>query len=470
MVTKPKTHHLRDKLRKIWPGLPSSIGQLRSGLRNSIEDVARLTLATVLGYLLTTRLLSPPADLTGALTALLVVQASLRGSFRAGMVRVIAVVTGISIAMSVAAFVGLHWWSLALVVFVALMMARVLRLESGSAEVAISAMLILGSAGADVAAFNRFANTIIGTTVGIVLPLLWPRRVKVPDLTRDLRHISGRLTEIFRSAAKYLTRQPMTKDAASGWLVESRHITPLIASATTTLDEAADVQRYNTRQIFNADVVPLLRSGLEAVERCLLASRNLFRTIQTAAPEHPTPDDGYGEQVRPALVDVLERLGRAIETFTELIEADVTGQSTVAEERHEAAMDQARIAAANLTALMRVDTDQTGLWLTRGTILSAVENILNELDLTEYREVRHQWQASQLGRALPAGSIGPRIRSPWGQFAQQRLRARAAQSRIAYPEGSHQVSSDDTTALMPSIEQPPRPPRPTPAPEDDQPA
>lgn len=463
MVTRPNTNNLRGKLRKIWPGLPSNIGQLRSELRNSVEDVARLTLATVLGYLLTVKVLPPPVDLTGALTALLVVQASLRGSFRAGMVRVVAVVTGISIAMSVAAFVGLHWWSLALVVFLALMMARVMRLDSGSAEVAISAMLILGSAGADVAALTRFANTIIGTTVGIVLPLLWPRRVEVPNLTHDLRDISGRLTEIFRSAAKYLSKQPMTRQAAGNWLVETRHITPLIASATTTLDEAADVQRYNTRQIFNADVVPLVRGGLESVERSLLASRHLFRIIETAAPEHPTPDDGYGDLVRPALVKVLDQLGRVIETFTDLIEADATGDASQQEQRHEAALTQARIAAAGLTELMRVDTDQTGLWLLRGTILSAIENILAELDLTGYRQMRDDWRASQLGRALPAGSIGPRIRSPWGQFAQQRLRARAAQSRLTHPEGSHQVTSDDTTALMPSVE-PVRPP------EDDQPA
>ena len=463
MVDKLKNHHLRDWLRKIWPGLPSGVSDLRGALGAAVEDVGRLTVATVLGYLLTVKLLPAPVDLTGALTAMLIVQASLRGSFRAGMVRVVAVLTGISVAMVVATFVGLHWWSLALVVFAALMMARVLRLESGSLEAAISAMLILGSAGAEVAAFTRFANTLIGTAVGILLPLLWPRRVRIPDLTRDLKEISARLSEVFGDTASHLKQDPMTKDEASRWLRATRHITPLISSATTTLDEAADVQRYNTRQIFNADVVPLVRNGLEAMERSLLSSRNLFRIVETAAPEQRTPDDGYGDYVRPALAGVLDGLSRVIKTFADLVESDAIGDAAEAEQRHEAAMVDARAATANLTELMRVDTGQTKLWLLRGTILSAIENILAELDLTAYRVFRDEWRASQLGRALPAGSIGPHIRSPWGQLAQQRLRARAARSRVAHPEGSHQVTWDDTTALMPAAEQPDPPP-------DDRPA
>lgn len=463
MVDKLKKHHLRDWLRKIWPGLPSGVSDLRGALGAAVEDVGRLTVATVLGYLLTVKLLPAPVDLTGALTAMLIVQASLRGSFRAGMVRVVAVLTGISVAMVVATFVGLHWWSLALVVFAALMMARVLRLESGSLEAAISAMLILGSAGAEVAAFTRFANTLIGTAVGILLPLLWPRRVRIPDLTRDLKEISARLSEVFGDTASHLKQHPMTKDEASRWLRATRHITPLVSSATTTLDEAADVQRYNTRQIFNADVVPLVRNGLEAMERSLLSSRNLFRIVETAAPEQRTPDDGYGDYVRPALASVLDGLSRVIKTFADLVESDAIGDAAEAEQRHEAAMVDARAATANLTELMRVDTGQTKLWLLRGTILSAIENILAELDLTAYRVFRDEWRASQLGRALPAGSIGPHIRSPWGQLAQQRLRARAARSRVAHPEGSHQVTWDDTTALMPAAEQPDPPP-------DDRPA
>ncbi|MFZ2479290.1 MAG: aromatic acid exporter family protein, partial [Propioniciclava sp.] len=209
---------LRGKLRKIWPGLPSTRVAWQRSVEGAIRDVARLTLATVLGYLLTVKLLPPPVDLTGALTALLVTQASLRGSFRAGLVRVGAVVSGILVALAVATFVGLHWWSLAVVVFIALLVARVLQLGDAGLESAISAMLILGSVGAEVAAQTRFLTTIIGTIVGIVLPLVLPRRVQTADLTRDLRRIALRLRSVYRDAARYLTVNSPNTQATRQWL------------------------------------------------------------------------------------------------------------------------------------------------------------------------------------------------------------------------------------------------------------
>lgn len=443
--------YVRDKLRKIWPGLPSGPAELRRALGEAVADVGRLTLATVLGYLLTVTLLPAPVDLTGALTALLVMQASLRGSFRAGMVRVVAVVTGIGIALVVATFVGLQWWSLAAVVFAALLAARVLRLEGASLETAISAMLILGSAGVDVAAFTRFATTVIGTVVGIGLPLLLPRHVRTADLTGGLRQVAARLQEVFSDASEHVGRRPMTKDAASRWLAASWQVAPLARAAETVFEEAADVQKWNTRQIFQADVVPLLRHGLGALERSLLSSAHLFQVMAAEAPSEATLDDGYGDDVRRELARVLHRLGTAMAAFADLVEADVLGSPSQAEVDLQRELDGVRESLNDLVSWMKVDPGQTGLWLLRGSIASAIEQILAEIDLARYLELRDDWRASQLGRALPTGAIGPRIRHPWSLLAQQRLRARAARSRLLHPEGSHEVGSDETTVLMPPV-------------------
>lgn len=445
------SRRVRDQLRKIWPGIPGGPADLRRAVGDAVIDVGRLSAATVLGYLLTVRLLPPPVDLTGALTALLVVQASLRGSFRAGMVRVAAVVTGIVVALGVATFVGLHWWSLALVVFVALLIAKVLRFEGASLETAVSGMLILGSSGVDVAAWTRVATTLIGTTVGIVLPLLWPRRVRTADLTHGLRRVADRLSEVYRDAARQLSGHPMTRDAATRWLNATRQVAPLVSVATGNLDEAADVRRGNTRQLFQADVVPLLRHGLESLQRSLLASAHLFHVIQSEAPIQPTPDDGYGDEVRQAFVVVLRDLGDTVDAFACLVEAEANGDTSAAESGLTATLGRLRASYADLVALMKVDPDQTSLWLLRGGIGSAIEQIIAELDLTSYLTHRDEWRASQLGRSLPTGSIGPRIRSPWGLLAQRRLRTRAAISREVHPEGSYLPTSDDTTVLMPAL-------------------
>ena len=444
----------REKLRKIWPGLPSDRAGFRRAIGEAMTDVGRLTLATVLGYLLTVKVLPGQVDLTGALTALLVTQASLRGSFRAGMVRVVAVLAGVLTALGVATFVGLHWWSLAIVVFAGLLLARVLRLEGAALEVAISGMLILGAAGAEVAAVTRFTTTVIGTVVGIAVPLLLPRRVHTSDLSRGLQRVSARLREVYQGAADHLVAQPMTRDAAERWQLSTRQITPLVAAASITLDDAADLQKWNTRQIFQADVVPLLRDALNSLERITLASRHLFHVAASQAPTKATPDDGYGDEVRAALASVLIELGRTVERFTDLVDAETSGDVSGAEPLLDAAAMRLRAAYQRLVELMKVSPDQSDLWLLRGSILSALEAIIAQLDLVGYTAQRDQWRASQLGRALPAGSIGPRIRHPWGLLAQQRLRARAAKARLEHPEGSHEINYDQTTMLMAAVRDP----------------
>src|SRR5690606_38576713 len=81
-------------------------------LRPLLAWVARLTAASVVAYLLTVWLLEEPIDLTGALTALLVVQASASASLQMGVVRVGAVLTGVLVAVTLSSWVGLAWWSL----------------------------------------------------------------------------------------------------------------------------------------------------------------------------------------------------------------------------------------------------------------------------------------------------------------------------------------------------------------------
>ena len=448
---------LRRKLRKIWPGLPSTRAAWRRSVTGVAKDAGRLTLATVLGYLLTVKLLPPPVDLTGALTALLVTQASLRGSFRAGLVRVGAVVSGILVALVVSTFVGLHWWSLAVVVLVALLVARVLQLGAAGSESAISAMLILGSSGVEIAAQTRFLTTIIGTFVGIVLPLLLPRRVQTSDLTRDLKRIALRLRSVYRDAASYLSVNPLNARVTTQWLDSIRAITPLVSQADQVLDEAADVQHLNTRQIFQADIVPLLRGGLDTLERSLLATRQALTIMRPAAePEDPSSqsDDGYGDDVRLQFAVVLGAMGEAIEAYEALIEAEVGGGVHEAEAHITQTLAKVRSARHDLSTLMLSDPSQAQLWVRGGSLLAAIDQVIAEIDLTGYYDARDAWRSSQLGRSLPAGSIGPRIRSPWGLLAQHRLRQRAARAREEHPEGSYEVGSDETTVLMPSVNPP----------------
>ena len=441
-----------DRIGQIWPGVPTSRADLFRVVGDALTDVGRLTVVTVLAYLLTVTFISGPVDLTGALTAMLVTQASLRGSFRTGLTRVAAVLIGVGVAVGFSLFVGLQWWSLGLAVFVALMVARIFQLGASGLETAISAMLILGSSGTEVAAVSRLLTTLIGTVVGVIFPLALPRRIRVHELSGEVRQVAIRLGELFDDAGDHLATHTMTRDAATQWLASSREVVPLVTRAAESLDEASELRRWNRRAIFQADVVPLLREGLDALERTLLAARQVFRVMQAEAPLHPSPDDGYGDQVRRIFSVVLREVGLTVAEFGALLEAEAGGDVRDARVRYEATVATLRDTRARLTDLMLVDSVQTDLWMMRGSILSAIDQMLQDLDATAHARRYDEWQATQLGLALPQGSVGPRIRTPWGLAAHQRMRRRAARSRTEHPEVIYEVSDDELTVAMPAVE------------------
>ena len=99
-----------------------------------------------------------------ALTAMLVIQATPRSLLASGLDRIIAVVAGVGLATGFAVVFSLRWWSLGLLIFIAITIGQYLRLRANLVEVAISAMLVLGvgSLGAEAAAWQRIAETLVG--------------------------------------------------------------------------------------------------------------------------------------------------------------------------------------------------------------------------------------------------------------------------------------------------------------------
>ena len=434
----------RHKLSRMWPGLPADAAEFGRSVRDDAANLVRFTVATVLAFVVTRNLFSPgTVDLTGALAALLISRASLRGSFRAGMVRVIAVTSGVLLALLVATAFGLHWWSLGLVVLGGMILARLLHIESESLEVAISAMLILGASGTEAAAWQRFAATMIGTLIGIVVPLVLPRRVRVSHLTASLDTVVARLAGICASAASHLVDHRLTARAATRWLDDTYHVSPLIAQAGQVLSEADDLKRFNTRQIYDADVVPLLRGHLARMERTHLALRHLFLVIQARG------DEAVPEPASRILGECLRDLAEILRGFGELVEADTHGELEASDRVLE------RILAAREQLEERIGCQDPQWAECAGWLGPAVEQVVLQLDLASHVERRDQWRSSQLGRVLPGGRIGPRIRSPWGLVAQRRLHDRAERSRRSFPEGSHEVQATDTTMLMPAVEERP---------------
>lgn len=139
----------------------------RPGLRT-----AKTTLAAVLSFVLARQLGTSPAPVLAPLTALLVVQLTMYETGASGLQRVASVVVGVLIAVGVASYVGLTWWSLGAVVAASLIIGPLPRLGARLLEVPISAMLVLAVGGAECAALDRVYETLIRAGVGVAVNLV----------------------------------------------------------------------------------------------------------------------------------------------------------------------------------------------------------------------------------------------------------------------------------------------------------
>src|SRR5579885_3169503 len=154
-----------------WPSHPTAWADVPARLRPTLATVFRLSAAAVLAFVLSQLLTRGAVDLTGPLTALLVVQASAFSTITMGAVRVGAVLSGILVATLLSTWIGLNWWSLGAAIAASLLLAKALRLGEQALETPISAMLILGVSNHDVAAETRILNTLVGAAVGVAFNL-----------------------------------------------------------------------------------------------------------------------------------------------------------------------------------------------------------------------------------------------------------------------------------------------------------
>ena len=377
--------HLRHLVWWLWPSFPSSWSQVPARLRPATASIARLTAAAVASYLVASALFPDVQDLTAPLTALLVVQASTVGTLRMGLVRVGAVLTGVLVAVGVATFLGLSWWSLAAVIAASLVLAKVMRLGEQSLEAPISAMLILAVSLPEVAAQVRVANTLIGTFVGIAFSLLVP--VAIPNTrARDaVRGVARSQAALLDEVALALGSRAPHPDEVQAWFAWTEHIAGDIDEAAATVRAAEENRRLNPRALATAIVHPGLQTALERLQRCLSAERTLFAVIASEVPgEGQAPEGLSGAELRHAFAVVLDDLANGLRAFADLVNAQYgAGNADDVEEALERMLEIVRETRAVLTELMLIDVDpreRADLWVLQGSVLAAVDQVLSQLD------------------------------------------------------------------------------------------
>ncbi|WP_157581502.1 FUSC family protein [Phycicoccus sp. Root563] len=399
---------------RAWPGRPTRWTDLPTRLRPTLAWVLRLTSAAVIAWLIAGRVTGISTDLTAPLTALLVVQASAFSTLRMSVLRVGAVLTGVLVAVAFSALAGLSWWSLAAVIAASLVLAKVFRLGEQALEVPISAMLILAVGSPDVAAEARVALTLVGAAVGVVFNLLLPSAVPSGRAGLAVLRVAYAMADCLDRASRSMATDRLRRSEVERWADETRGVAARVAEASAVVTQVKEGRRFNPRALTTTDVEPGLREGLDRLEASLLAIRALFTVILAELPPDAdgdeaagaAADDAFDEDARQALSVVLADVADCLRAYGRLVHAEAGGAQERAEEALAESLEILRETRAILTELLTSRPEgRVELWLLRGSVLAAVEQVLVQLDLERRARLRAAWQ-----RPAPISVVAPLVR------------------------------------------------------------
>jgi hypothetical protein len=296
------------------------------------------------------------------------------------------------------------------VIAASLILGKIFRLGEQAMEAPISAMLILGVTSPDVAAETRVLNTLIGAGVGIAFNLIYPPALPTRRAGRALINVAEATAAPLDAASKALIEGPITGEQVRDWLDRARAGARRLESATKTVASLKDSRRFNPRALATTDIEPVLASGLQTLESCQLAMRALFVVLLAEVPTEERPDDPYGEELRATFAVVLHDVADCIRAFGSLVLAEVEEREEEAERSLDESLDILRETEAILTELITVNVQENkSSWLLRGSILAAVEHVLNQLNLENRARARQAWKNQQ--RMKPLSQLPPIVQA-----------------------------------------------------------
>lgn len=363
---------------------------LRRGRRPGLRT-AKTTLAAVLSFVVARRLGTNPQPMLAPLTALLVVQLTMYETLANGLQRVASVVAGVLIAVGVAAYVGLTWWSLGAVVAAALVVGRLLRLGAQLLEVPISAMLVLAVGGAQGAAWQRVLDTLIGAGVGIGVNAVIAAPLYEQPAGDALGELAERMAAFLRQLADQLAAG-WSRAAAERMLAEARRLGAEVARADRALARAEDSARFNPRGARARDAQPRLRTGLTGLEHTQVMIRSLCRTLLDRTFFVPTDQAGtvYNASIRDALAAVLEAAADAlghVAAVTSGAEGPADARAQVEGRLGELHRRRDRLAEL----LLRESSADRAVWQQHGALLSDLDRLRIEVEAA-VREPEQAWR------------------------------------------------------------------------------
>ena len=293
--------------------LSEALELLRGRLEGPLLHAVKTAVASGFSWFVTANLLGNQIPVFAPLAAVLTVQVTIWQSVSRGLQRVAGVMVGVLVASAFAHVAGIHAWSIAVVIFVSLLLGRAMRLGTqGSIQVPISALLVLvlgattGGYGVD-----RVVDTAIGAACGILVNLAVFPRIHLGEANARVRSLAEGLGSLVRGVAAWVDRaeaatgtspenpaptSPLGDAAAApppedpdSLLVAARLLSDRVTAAARAVGNAEESWRWHPAARRQRQAVENLHAAIPVLEMVERQVRGIARTAAEAGARWDLP-------------------------------------------------------------------------------------------------------------------------------------------------------------------------------------
>ena len=293
--------------------LSEALGLLRGRLEGPLLHAVKTAVASGFSCFVTANLLGNQIPVFAPLAAVLTVQVTIWQSVSRGLQRVAGVMVGVLVASAFAHVAGIHAWSIAVVIFVSLLLGQAMRLGTqGSIQVPISALLVLvlgattGGYGVD-----RVVDTAIGAACGILVNLAVFPRIHLGEANARVRSLAEGLGSLVRGVAAWVDRaeaatgtspenpaptSPLGDAAAApppedpdSLLVAARLLSDRVTAAARAVGNAEESWRWHPAGRRQRQAVENLHAAIPVLEMVERQVRGIARTAAEAGTRWDLP-------------------------------------------------------------------------------------------------------------------------------------------------------------------------------------
>ncbi len=199
-----------------------------------VVQAAKTGVAAGLAWFLAADVVGNNLPVFAPLAAVLTVQVTVWDSVSRGLQRALGVVVGVLVAYTLARLLGVHVWSVALVVFFSWLAGQTLRLgQQGAVQVPVSALLVLVlGASSSGYAVDRVVDTVLGAAVGILVSLVTVPKTNLARAQVQLREVEAGIANVLRALADELAVPdvgfPVLLERPANWTARSKALLELM--------------------------------------------------------------------------------------------------------------------------------------------------------------------------------------------------------------------------------------------------